>query len=72
MWLLYIFSRKMSMVFLIHLTISTQNIIIKLVNFTFGKVILCVIFAFEQVNWCQKWRCVRNLGDLSLFFREII
>ena len=42
------------------------------VNFTFGKVILGIILAFEQVNWCEKWRYIRNFGDLSLFFREII
>lgn len=41
-------------------------------NFTFEKVILGIIFAFEQVNWCEKWRSIRNFGDLSLFFRDII
>ena len=40
-------------------------------NFTFGKVILGVILAFEQVNWCKKWRRIRNFGDLSLFFEKL-
>ena len=33
--------------------------------------ILGIILAFEQVNWCEKWRYIRNFGDLSLFFEKL-
>ena len=35
-------------------------------NFTFEKVILGIIFAFEKVNWCEKWRSIRNFPLLPL------